>query len=85
MATYNTEIQWGGQDAPWNKDEDLQLSIANRNEVIPDDGPPPPGTQVSWSGSNGGGNVTFFEGGNFQGTAQFPGEGPVGYRGTPAS
>jgi len=41
------------------------------------------GTTATWSGAEGNGNVTFFDQGNqFQGTAQFPGEGPVGYRGT---
>ncbi len=83
MATYDTEIQWGGPDAPWSKDEDLKISISNREEVAPDDSPPPTGTQVSWGGPNGGGDITFYEDGKrFDGSAQFPGEGPIGYRGT---
>lgn len=80
MATYSTQIQWGGPDADWHDDTDLTLHVANRKEVV-GDGAPAVGTQISWSGPNGNATVTFFEGGLFQGTAQFPGEGPVGYRG----
>ncbi|MFJ4897671.1 hypothetical protein [Streptomyces sp. NPDC088727] len=40
------------------------------------------GTTVAWSTSSNG-NTNDLEGGSsFQGTAQFPGEGPVGYRGS---
>ncbi|MFJ2645297.1 hypothetical protein ACIO1C_00940 [Streptomyces sp. NPDC087420] len=40
------------------------------------------GATVTWNSDAGNGSVTFFDEGNsFQGTAQFPGEGPVGYRG----
>lgn len=84
MAVYNTEIQYGGPDAPWHHDADLVLNITNREEIV--DAPPAEGTQVTWSGPQGSGAVTFFdEGSRFQGTAQFPGENPVGYRGTLAS
>ncbi|MFJ4913721.1 hypothetical protein [Streptomyces sp. NPDC088726] len=39
------------------------------------------GTTVNWTSNDG--NVTFFDdGSSFQGTAQFPSEGPVGYRGS---
>jgi OAA-family lectin sugar binding domain len=80
MAVYNTEIQTGG--GGWQQDEPLTISIANRGQVVPADGAPSTGTTVSWSGEQGNGSVTFFDGGSsFQGTAQFPGEGPVGYRG----
>ncbi|CAJ60054.1 MULTISPECIES: hypothetical protein [Frankia] len=86
MSLYHTEIQWGGPGAAWNKDSDLQIVISNRNGVVPPSGRPATGTQVSWSGPHGSGSVTFFDdGASFQGAAQFPGEGPVGYRGTAAS
>jgi hypothetical protein len=78
-----TEIQWGGPDAPWSKDEDLKIGISNREEVTPESGTPATGSQVGWGSPNGGGNITFFDDGEkFDGSAQFPGEGPVGYRGT---
>ncbi|KDN87416.1 hypothetical protein [Kitasatospora cheerisanensis] len=81
MATYNTEIQTGG--GGWQDDAPLNTSIANRDGVVPGNGAPGTGTTVTWSGEAGNGTVTFFDNGsNFQGTAQFPGEGPVGYRGT---
>ncbi|MFE4670751.1 hypothetical protein ACFRI7_38030 [Streptomyces sp. NPDC056716] len=81
MATYETEIHTGG--GGWQQDQPLTLSIANRADVVPQDGAPSTGTTVTWSGDDGNGSVTFFDGGSsFQGTAQFPGEGPVGYRGT---
>ncbi|MET9535326.1 hypothetical protein ABZY02_33010 [Streptomyces sp. NPDC006649] len=39
------------------------------------------GTSVTWNSNDG--NVTFFDdGSSFQGAAQFPSEGPVGYRGS---
>ncbi|KPC87314.1 hypothetical protein [Streptomyces albus] len=80
MATYSTEIQTGG--GGWQPDSPLQISIVNRNQVVPESGAPSTGTTVTWSGDQGKGSVTFFDGGsNFQGTAQFPGEGPVAYRG----
>lgn len=80
MATYDTEIHTGG--GGWQQDQPLTLSIANRNEVVPEDAPPATGTTVTWSGDAGNGSVTFFDGGSrFEGTAQFPDEGPVGYRG----
>lgn len=82
MATYDTEIHTGG--GGWQSDEPLTLSIANRGQVVPDEGAPPTGTTVTWNSPEAGaGSVTFFDGGSrFEGTAQFPGEGPVGYRGT---
>ncbi|MFE7468604.1 hypothetical protein ACFU6R_31480 [Streptomyces sp. NPDC057499] len=80
MATYETEIHTGG--GGWQPDEPLSLSIVNRDGVVPEDGRPSTGTTVTWSGDQGNGSVTFFdEGSRFEGTAQFPGEGPVGYRG----
>lgn len=80
MATYDTEIHTGG--GGWQQDQPLSINIANRNEVVPPDAPPGTGTTVTWSSEAGNGSVTFFDGGNnFKGTAQFPGEGPVGYRG----
>ncbi|MCX4967440.1 hypothetical protein OHA98_22295 [Streptomyces sp. NBC_00654] len=81
MATYETEIHTGG--GGWQPDEPLTLSLANRAEVVPADGAPSTGTTVTWSSDAGNGSVTFFDGGSsFHGSAQFPGEGPVGYRGT---
>lgn len=80
MATYRTEIHTGG--GGWQQDKDLVVHIANRGNVIPTDGRPSTGTMINWASPEGNGNVTFFDdGANFQGTAQFPGEGPVGYRG----
>jgi FtsP/CotA-like multicopper oxidase with cupredoxin domain len=85
MATYNTEIQWGGRDASWHPDQPLTLTITNRVPVVPEHGAPSTGTSVTWSGAEGSGTVTFFDNGTwFLGTAQFPGEEPVGYRGTKA-
>ncbi|MEU4443702.1 hypothetical protein AB0K14_20185 [Actinosynnema sp. NPDC050801] len=80
MATYKTEIGTGGG---WQPDADLTVHITNRKDVVPDGGRPSTGTTVTWSGEQGDGSVTFFDSGSaFQGTAQFPGEGPVGYRGS---
>ncbi|MEV1011306.1 hypothetical protein [Streptomyces sp. NPDC049881] len=80
MATYSTEIHTGG--GGWQPDRPLSLHLANRGEVVPEDGRPSTGTTVTWSGDQGKGTVTFFDGGSrFEGTAQFPGEGPVEYRG----
>lgn len=82
MATYRTQIQWGGRDGDWHDDADLVIEIRNRNEVVPAGDPVPTGTQLSWSGPNGSANITFFNDEDaFRGSAQFPGEGPVGYRG----
>ncbi|TQM78009.1 hypothetical protein FHX81_0258 [Saccharothrix saharensis] len=81
MATYNTEIGTGS--GGWQPDADLTVQIANRGQVVPADGKPGTGTTVTWSGDQGNGSVTFFDNGaTFSGSAQFPGEGPVGYRGT---
>ncbi|CAL9291679.1 hypothetical protein [Streptomyces sp. SudanB182_2057] len=82
MATYNTEIHTGG--GGWQQDEPLSVSISTRGGVVPGDGKPEAGTTVTWSSpSSGNGSVTFFDDGTrFEGTAQFSGEGPVGYRGT---
>lgn len=83
MATYDTQIQTGGPNGPWQPDEPLTISIASRDKAVPENGAPATGTSVSWSGTDGNGAVTFFDNGSsFQGTAQFPGEGPVAYRGT---
>lgn len=80
MARYSTEIGTGG--GGWTPDKDLELSIKNRQEVVGSGGPAT-GTTVTWSGPHGNGSVTFFDGGqSFSGSAQFPNEGPVGYRGT---
>jgi hypothetical protein len=81
MATYDTQIHTGG--AGWQDDSPLTIDIRNRGQVIGGDAPAT-GTTVTWSNpDSGSGSVTFFDdGGSFQGTAQFPNEGPVGYRGT---
>ncbi|MBV2152500.1 hypothetical protein [Kitasatospora sp. SUK 42] len=81
MATYNTEIHTGG--GGWQEDSPLTLSIGNRGDVV-GNGAPEAGTTVTWNSPNAGaGNVTFFDDGNsFRGTAQFPNEGPVEYRGS---
>ena len=82
MAIYKTKIQWGGRSGEWHDDADLVVEIKNRKDVVPATGAPSTGTQVSWSGPNGKGNITFFnEGTSFDGSAEFPSEGPVGYRG----
>ncbi len=82
MATYKTQIQWGGPDAEWHDDHDLTIQISNRENVVPTSGSASNGTSVNWSGPSGSGNIMFFNDSNsFQGSAQFPGEGPVGYRG----
>ncbi|HSV67469.1 MAG TPA: hypothetical protein VLJ59_16375 [Mycobacteriales bacterium] len=82
MATYRTQIQWGGPNAEWHDDSDLTVVIQNRKAVVPQSGRPANGTQVSWAGTQGNAAITFFDdGASFQGAAQFPGEGPVGYRG----
>jgi hypothetical protein len=81
MATYSTQIQTGGPDGSWAEDSQLEIHIGNRSIVVPDGESAANGTTVTWSGPNGSGSVTFFDRDNFQGTAQFPGEGPVGYRG----
>jgi hypothetical protein len=82
MAKYSTEYQTGGQDGPWRPDDDLEIIITSRKSVVPAGNAPPTGTQVSWASTAGNGSVTFFENGTrFAGSAEFPGEGPVGYRG----
>ena len=82
MATYKTQIQYGGPDAGWHDDANLTIEISNRNSIVPAQGPPATGTQVTWSGPQGNGSITFFNSANsFAGSAQFPNEGPVGYRG----
>lgn len=81
MAVYSTQIQTGGPEGPWGDDSRLEIQISNRSVVIPADQPVANGTTVTWSGPNGSGSVTFFDRDNFLGTAQFPGEGPVAYRG----
>jgi lectin domain-containing protein len=82
VAIYRTQIQYGGPDAAWHDDTDLSIVIQSRSAVIPDKGRPAVGTQLTWSGPHGNATITFFDdGARFQGSAQFPGEGPVGYRG----
>jgi hypothetical protein len=85
MATYDTEIQWGGPNAPWQGHADLEIpkgeSGENRKiDLVSPEG----GTQISWGGPDAGAaNITFLDDGNkFDGSAQFPGGGPIGYRGT---
>lgn len=81
MAKYATEIQYGGPNAPWHPDRELEIIIKNREDVIGSDGPAT-GTSVAWFSPSGNGSVTFFDDGmTFSGSAQFPSEGPVGYRG----
>ncbi|MBW4721323.1 hypothetical protein [Saccharothrix obliqua] len=82
MAVYETEIHTGG--GGWQRDQDLTVHIRNRADVVPTNGAPPTGATVTWSSPRAGnGSVTFFDDGTrFEGTAQFPNEGPVGYRGT---
>lgn len=80
---YTSEIQWGGPNAPYNPDAPLKLVIENRLPVVPLGGEVARGTSVSWSGADGNGSISFFnDATDFLGSAQFPGEGPVGYRGT---
>jgi hypothetical protein len=81
MARYNTEIHTGG--GGWQSDQPLSISISSRSQVVPPAEPPSEGTTVTWSTPDvGKGSVTFFDHGTrFEGTAQFPGEGPVEYRG----
>lgn len=82
VTKYRSQIQWGGSNADWHGDAELTVVINNRNSVVPDSGRPATGTQVSWAGPAGNGSITFFDdGARFQGAAQFPNEGPVGYRG----
>ena len=82
MAKYKTEIHWGGESGSWHSDADLEIQIINRKKVVPSNGAPKTGTSVTWSSSEGNGDITFYDNGNtFNGNAQFPGEGPVGYRG----
>jgi hypothetical protein len=80
-AVFKTEIQWGGDAAPWHPDADLEVLLKNRN-IIVDKTTAPVGTTLNWSGPNGNGAITFKDRSAFAGTAQFPNEGPVGYRGT---
>jgi hypothetical protein len=85
MDTYQTEIQWGGPKAPWQDHADLETIRGKTGETREIDlAPPTGGTQISWGGPNAeAANITFYdEGSRFEGSAQFPGEGPVGYRGT---
>jgi hypothetical protein len=81
-AVYKTQIQWGGPDAEWHDDHDLVLVLKNRENVVPACRLPAAGTTIAWYGPNGNGSITFFAEGEFRGSAQFPDEGPVGYRGT---
>lgn len=80
-AVYETQIQYGGPDAEWHDDADLIIVLKNRRDIIPTCKYPATGTTVSWCSENGNGSITFFAEKEFRGSAQFPGEGPVGYRG----
>ncbi|GAA3031830.1 hypothetical protein [Actinokineospora globicatena] len=81
MAKYKTFYQVGGFNGGWSPDGTLEISITSRSEVIGASAPGT-GTTVTWSGPKGNATVTFFDNGaTFQGTAQFPNEGPIGYRG----
>ncbi|MFY1670629.1 hypothetical protein ACN27G_11785 [Plantactinospora sp. WMMB334] len=77
-ATFTTEANWGGT---WHRDANLRLEIDNRHTVTGQGGAAA-GTEVTWTGPNGNGDIVFDTADSFTGTAQFPGEGPVGYRGT---
>ena len=82
MATYQTQIQWGGADGDWHDDADLVIEFHNRADIVPADGMVETGTILCWSGPHGSGSITFFNDTNsFLGSVQFPGEGPLGYRG----
>ena len=82
MATYQTQIQRGGPGGEWHDDADLIIEFQNRMDVVPADGIVATGTILCWSGANGSGSITFFNDANsFLGSVQFPGEGPLGYRG----
>lgn len=82
LATYKTQIQWGGPSGDWFEDADLVIEIKNRKDISPVNGLPATGTNISWWGPNGNGNITFSNNASsFYGTAQFPGEAPVSYRG----
>ncbi|MFD7596996.1 hypothetical protein ACFV6D_28690 [Kitasatospora sp. NPDC059812] len=85
MPTYDTEIATGS--GGWQDDQPLTLHIAHRSDTVGADETPDTGTTVTWNSPNSGsGAITFFDDGSrFQGTAQFPDEGPVEYRGTLAS
>ncbi|PPK64030.1 hypothetical protein V5P93_006405 [Actinokineospora auranticolor] len=81
MATYKTFYQVGGTNGQWTPDAKLDIAISSRSEVLGASAPAT-GTTVTWSGPRGSATVTFFDNGaTFQGTAQFPNEGPIGYRG----
>lgn len=81
MASYTTEVHTG--QGGWQPYQPLSLSIAGRGDAIPQQGGPTEGTTVTWSSpESGNASVTFFDGGTrFHGSTQFPGEGPVEYRG----
>jgi hypothetical protein len=81
MATYATEIQWGGSNAPWNSNGTLVIEIQNNQSIVPVTGAPAPGTTVNWSSANGNASITF-NGGGFTGQLQVPGQGGVEYQGT---
>ncbi|GLZ40467.1 hypothetical protein [Actinokineospora sp. NBRC 105648] len=81
MAKYKTFYQVGGVNGAWQPDGQLELTIKSRSEVVGTGGPAT-GTSVSWSGPQGNASITFFDNGRtFAGTAVFPNEGPIGYRG----
>jgi hypothetical protein len=69
----------------WQNYSDLVIEIRSDGyeDVVPSAEPPSPGTEVSWSGPDGNGNITFGDGGKeFTGWCQGPTEQePVGYWG----
>ncbi|MFY1654971.1 hypothetical protein ACN27J_29330 [Solwaraspora sp. WMMB762] len=84
VAVFDTEIHWGSSSNPWHGDADLHLLLDNRKTII-DGETVPVGTRLTWAGPNGNADITFGENGMFTGSARFPGEGGVGYRGTLAA
>lgn len=83
-AIYMAQIQYGGPDASWHDDAPLMILLRNRRTIVARTATPPDGTTISWSSANGDGTITFFNDTDaFRGSAQFVGEGPVGYRGRP--
>jgi OAA-family lectin sugar binding domain len=71
----------GSQWIRHRPDADLVALISNRRTIV-DHTTAPAATRVTWTGPGGNATITFTAANGFTGTAQFPGEGPVGYRGT---
>jgi hypothetical protein len=81
MATYATQVQWGGSGAPWHDNGPLDIEIVNGKQNVPATGAPASEITVTWSGALQSATITF-NGNTFSGTLTNPGEGPVGYSGT---